>query len=226
MNNGKVILAIDYSLNGSSIIVGNTWSNDIFYKYFSSLKSDIKNEDCIEIPEGISGTEKLDNLICYFLSLINKVDFVVLESASFNSVNSSTDFQGGYHIIKYLCRRLRIECLEVPPITNKLFFADNGKATKEEMLEVAIKNYQDRVDFNSISKKHRYDVADALSLYELGHTYLTHNRLPAPRGCVGTCDIKPYDTLPPHKKMVIAKLYNREDLYKEAKKGRDKLRGK
>ena len=49
MNNGKVILAIDYSLNGSSIIVGNTWSNEIYYRYFSSLKSDIKNKNWKEL---------------------------------------------------------------------------------------------------------------------------------------------------------------------------------
>lgn len=226
----KIILAIDYSLTGSSIIIGTTKKiedNDygiLAFNYFSNLKSDQNNKFCVPIPDGISGTEKLDNLICHFLSIINKIDFIVLESASFNSQNSSTDFQGGYHIIRYLCRRLGIECLEVPPITNKLFFTDNARATKNEMVDNAIKKFGDIIDFDKISKKHREDVSDALSLYELGYKYLKSNRLPAPKGCVGTQDIKYYDTLPLNQKQVIAKLYNRDDLYNEAKKQRDKLK--
>lgn len=228
--NGKTILSVDFSLNGSAIVVGNTngaKDNEygiLGFNYFSNLKSDFKNEFCKPIPDGITGTEKLDNLVCYLLSIINKIDFVVLESASFNSQNSSTDFQGGYHIIRYLCRRLDIECLEVPPITNKLFFTDNARATKNEMVDNAIKKFGDIIDFNKISKKHREDVSDALSLYELGYKYLKCNRLPAPKGYVDTQDIKYYDTLPLHQKQVIAKLYNRDDLYNEAKKQRDKLK--
>lgn len=226
----KTILSIDFSLNGSAIIFGSTnkaKDNDygiLGFNYFSNIKSDLNNEYCKPIPDGISGTEKLDNLVCYFLSIINKVDFVILESASFNSQNSSTDFQGGYHIIRYLCRRLGIECLEVPPITNKLFFTGNARATKQEMVNKAIEKFSNIIDFNKISKKHREDVSDALSLYELGYTYLKCNRLPAPKGYIGTSDIKHYDTLSLHQKQVIARLYNRDDLYNEAKKQRDKLK--
>lgn len=226
----KTILSIDFSLNGSAIVFGSTKDvkdnnyGILAFNYFSNLKSDLNNEHCRPIPDGINGTDKLDNLICYFLSVINKVDFVVLESASFNSQNSSTDFQGGYHIIRYLCRRLDIECLEIPPITNKLFFTDNARATKQEMVNKAIEKFSNIIDFNKISKKHREDVSDALSLYELGYTYLKCNRLPAPKGYVGTSDIKYYDTLPLHQKQVIARLYNRDDLYNEAKKQRDKIK--
>ena len=224
------ILSIDFSLNGSAIVFGSTdGAKDnnygiLCFNYFSNLKSDLKNEFCKPIPDGISGTDKLDNLICYFLSVINKVDFVVLESASFNSQNSSTDFQGGYHIIRYLCRRLDIECLEVPPITNKLFFTDNARATKDEMVNKAIEKFGNIIDFDKISKKHREDVSDALSLYELGYKYLKCNILPAPKGFVGTNDIKYYDTLLLNEKQVISRLYGREDLYNEAKKQRDKLK--
>ena len=226
----KTILSIDFSLNGSAIVFGSTKDvkdnnyGILAFNYFSNLKSDLNNEHCRPIPDGINGTDKLDNLICYFLSVINKVDFVVLESASFNSQNSSTDFQGGYHIIRYLCRRLGIECLEIPPITNKLFFTDNARATKQEMVNKAIEKFSNIIDFNKISKKHREDVSDALSLYELGYTYLKCNRLPAPKGYVGTSDIKYYDTLPLHQKQVIARLYSRDDLYNEAKKQRDKIK--
>lgn len=226
----KTILSIDFSLNGSAIVFGSTKDAKdnnygiLAFNYFSNLKSDLNNEHCRPIPDGINGTDKLDNLICYFLSVINKVDFVVLESASFNSQNSSTDFQGGYHIIRYLCRRLGIECLEIPPITNKLFFTDNARATKQEMVNKAVEKFSNIIDFNKISKKHREDVSDALSLYELGYTYLKCNRLPAPKGYVGTSDIKYYDTLPLHQKQVIARLYNRDDLCNEAKKQRDKIK--
>ena len=226
----KTILSIDFSLNGSAIVLGSTGDAEdnnygiLGFNYFSSLKSDLKNEFCKPIPDGITGTEKLDNLICYFLSIINKIDFVVLESASFNSQNSSTDFQGGYHIIRYLCRRLDIDCLEIPPITNKLFFTDNARATKTEMVETATIKFGDIINFDNISKKHREDVSDALSLYELGYKYLKCNRLPAPKGYVDTQDVKYYDTLPLNEKQVIAKLYNRDDLYNQAKKQRDKLK--
>ena len=92
------------------------------------------------------------------------------------------------------------------------------------MVNKAIEKFSNIIDFNKISKKHREDVSDALSLYELGYTYLKCNRLPAPKGYVGTSDIKYYDTLPLHQKQVIARLYNRDDLYNEAKKQRDKIK--
>lgn len=226
----KTILSLDFSLNGSAIIMGTTRDVEdnnygiLGFNYFSNLKSDLKNEFCKPILDNTTGTEKLDNLVCHFLSIINKIDFVILESASFNSQNSSTDFQGGYHIIRYLCRRLGVECLEIPPITNKLFFTDNARATKQEMVDTAINKFGNIIEFDKISKKHREDVSDALSLYELGYKYLKCNRLPAPRGYADTQDIKYYDTLPLHQKQVIAKLKGRDDLYNETKKQRDKLK--
>ena len=223
-NPNKTICSIDFSLNGSAIIIGNTKDNKIDYKYFSNLKSDLKNENCVSIPDGINGTEKLDNVICHFLSKINKIDLVVLESASFNSTNSSTDFQGGYHIIRYLCRRLGIQCLEVSPISNKLFFTDNARATKEHMLAKALQKYLSQVDFLKISTKHKYDVSDALSLYELGYVYLRCHKSLNNKSEIKSSDIKYYDTLPLHQKQVVANLYGREDLVKEIKKQRDKLK--
>jgi hypothetical protein len=149
---------------------------------------------------------------------------VVLESASFNSNNSSSDFKAGYHIIKYLCRRLDVQCLEVPPISNKLFFTEDAKADKIKMVNMAMSKYSKDINFDNISKKHREDVADALSLYELGQKYIKCKILPTKKGCVDTSDIKYFETLPLHQQQVIAKLYNREDLYKEIVKKRNKLK--
>ena len=94
------------------------------------------------------------------------------------------------------------------------------------MVEQAKSLFGKDIDFEAISTKHQEDVSDALSLYELGRTYVECHRLPAPKGYVDTCDIKPYQCLPLHKQQVIAKLYERKDLYEEAKKLRQKLGGK
>ena len=217
----QIILAIDYSLNGSSFIFGDENGKLLAFKYFSKLKSDHKNPNCSPIYDETS-ENKLDNVICAFLQDINKVDLVVLESRSFNSSNASTSFLDGYSIISYLCRRLDIPIIQIPPITNKMFFTDDAKADKKKMVARARELYGKEIDFDSISSKHQEDVADSLSLYKIGSTYLKCNRLPAPKGYVGTCDIKPFDVLPLNEQMVIAKLRGREDLYNEAKKFREK----
>lgn len=224
MNRHKNILSIDFSLNGSAMIYGNIQEGIKDYFYFSNMKKDSLNEHCIEVNKEDKPCNKLDNVICKFLSLINKVDFVVLESASFNSLNSTTDFHGGYHIFKYLCRRLNIELLEISPISNKLFFTGNSKADKKEMIETAVKEFGKDIDFENISSKHTEDIADALSLYLLGETYLRCYRMPAPKGYCGTSDIKPVQELPLHRQQVIYKLYNRDDLYKEIVKLRSKYK--
>ena len=41
---------------------------------------------------------------------------------------------------------------------------------------------------------------------------------------IKSSDIKYYDTLPLHQKQVVANLYGREDLVKEIKKQRDKIK--
>lgn len=224
MNRYKNILSIDFSLNGSAMIYGNIQEGIKDYFYFSNMKKDSLNEHCIEVNKEDKPCNKLDNVICKFLSLINKVDFVVLESASFNSLNSTTDFRGGYHIFKYLCRRLNIELLEISPISNKLFFTGNSKADKKEMIKTAVKEFGKYIEFENISSKHTEDIADALSLYLLGETYLRCYRMPASKGCCGTSDIKTVEELPLHRKQVIYKLYGRDDLYKEIVKLRSKYK--
>lgn len=219
----KKILSLDFSLNGSAIWIGDGTPQNTQYYYFSSLKSDAKNSHCIPISQGLNSSEKLDNVISFFLSKIKDINLVVLESASFSSTNSNTDFKAGYNIITYLCRRLNVKCLQIPPITNKLFFVDNAKATKDEMVQ-QLEKFTNYIDLSEVSKKKKEDLADSFSLYMIGYEYLMCTRLPAPKGCVGTQDIKYYDTLPLNDQMVISKLYNREDLYKEAKKQRDKLK--
>lgn len=221
--NNKTILACDPSLTGSAWILGTSEGEILGYNYFSALKSDIRNnEHCKEIQEGLTSKEKLDNLINFYLQIVNKVDLLVMEAPSYNSVNANNEFKYSYGILEWLSRRLDVDVLLITPISLKLYFTDNARAEKDDMLQEAEKIYGNIIDFNNISKKHRYDVADCSAVYNLGVNYLTCNRLPAPKGCVDTCDIKPYDMLPLHQKQVIAKLYNREDLYKEAKKIRDK----
>lgn len=94
------------------------------------------------------------------------------------------------------------------------------------MVEKAKEIYGQDIDFSSISSKHQEDVSDALSLFKLGSEYIRCNRLPAPKGYADTQDIKPFDCLPLYQQQVIAKLYNREDLYNEIKKTRQKNGGK
>lgn len=219
----KLILSIDFSLTGSAFIVGLV--NDLkYFTYFSSLQMDKKNEFCTYLPKEYKGEDKLDYLITHYLKIIDEtpIGLIVLEAPSFNSRNTSNDFKGGYELIKYFARQKNIPYLLIPPISNKLFFTENAKASKDEMVEKAKEIYGKDIDFESISSKHQEDVSDALSLFKLGSEYLRCNRLPAPKGYVDTQDIKPFECLPLHQQQVIAKLYNREDLYNEVKQLRQK----
>lgn len=219
------ILSIDFSLSGSAFIYGNINSDRINYVYFSGLKKDINNNShCIKILPEYTADDKLDYIITYYINLIEKdnIQYIFLEAPSFNSINTSNAFKEGYGLIKYFARQNNIPYLLIPPISNKLFFTENSKATKDEMVSKAIKLYENKIDFGYISKKHCEDVADALSLYTLGREYLLCNRLLVKKGCVDARDIKYFETLPLHQQQVIAKLYNREDLYKEIVKRRSR----
>jgi hypothetical protein len=96
-----------------------------------------------------------------------------------------------------------------------LFFTGNARAEKSEMVQQAVKLYGNTIDFDSISKKHREDVSDALSLFTLGKEYLLN------KDNLNTADV--IQVLPLHQQQVIAKLCGREDLYKEIVKLRSKL---
>lgn len=220
----KTIISLDLSLNGSGIIIGTPSKGITNYFYFSPLKNDFKNKHCIPVDKNDDSITKLDKFVCWYLSQVNKIDLCIMESPSLYGVNSSSAFKDIYGIVEYLNRRLDIDTLLVTPITNKLFFTSNAKAEKIDMVNQAVKEYGKQIDFESVSKKHCEDLADSLSLFTIGIDYLKCNRLPAKKGCVDTCDIKYYDTLPLHRQMVISKLYNRDDLYQEAKKQRDKLK--
>ena len=221
---GKKILAIDYSLSGSAFIYGNTNEEKFDYKYFSAMKMDSKNFNCVPIDKNLPAEQRLDNIITLFVNLLNGVDYVFLEAPSFNSKNSSSDFKDGYAIIKFICRLNNVPYLLIPPISNKLYFTGNGKAEKIDMVNYAVENYSKYIDFENISNKHKEDIADVCGLYQLGKDYLTCYRLPAPRGYVGTCDIKPYDALPLHRQQVIANLYGRDDLVQEISRLRSKMK--
>lgn len=217
----KNILAIDFSLNGTALVYGNGDKNNISYKYFSPLKKDAKNPNCIEINKDMSSEQKLDYAICTILCYLKKTDLLVLENASYNSVNSNNAFKGGYHIILYLARQLNIPYLLVSPISNKLFFTGNAKATKDDMKK-ELNKYSTCIKNEDISPKHLEDIADCFALYNLGYIFEKYNRLPAKKGCIDTSDIKPFESLPLHQQQVIAKLRGREDLYKEIVKLRNK----
>ena len=65
----KKILAIDYSLSGSAFIYGLVNQNKFEYKYFSSMKMDSKNFNCIPIDKNLPAEQRLDNIITLFVNL-------------------------------------------------------------------------------------------------------------------------------------------------------------
>ena len=210
----KKILAIDYSLSGSAFIYGYIKENKFEYKYFSSMKMDSKNENCIPIDKTLPAEQRLDNIITLFVNLLYDVDYVFLEAPSFNSKNSSSDFKDGYAIIKYICRQNNIPYLLIPPISNKLYFTGSGKAEKIDMVNFATKNYNKYIDFENISNKHKEDIADVCGLYQLGKDFLNS----------GACDTKYFEELPLHRQQVVATFKGREDLAKQINKLRNKLK--
>ena len=69
----QIILAIDYSLNGSSFIFGDENGKLWAFKYFSKLKSDHKNPNCSPIYDETS-ENKLDNVYkTWELKKINEI---------------------------------------------------------------------------------------------------------------------------------------------------------
>lgn len=220
----KIIISLDVSLNGSGIIIGTPSKGITNYYYFSPLKNDFKNEHCIPVDKNDDSITKLDKFICWYLSQVNKIDLCIMESPSLYGVNSSSAFKDIYGIVEYLNRRLDIPTLLISPISLKMYATNNAKAEKIDMVNQSIKEYGDKIDFESVSRKHREDLADSLSLFTIGVDYLKSYRLPAPKGYIDTQDIKYFETLPLNRQMVISKLYNRDDLYNEAKKQRDKIK--
>jgi Holliday junction resolvasome RuvABC endonuclease subunit len=209
------ILSIDFSLTGTAFIWGDT--KNINYKYFSNLKSDTNNLHCVSIPKEFKSCDKLDFVIHDYMKLCANEDikYVFLEAPSFNSSNSNSEFKSGYGVLTWFARQVGIPYLLVPPISLKLFFTGNARAEKSEMVQQAVKLYGNTIDFDSISKKHREDVSDALSLFTLGKEYLLN------KDNLNTADV--IQVLPLHQQQVIAKLCGREDLYKEIVKLRSKL---
>lgn len=223
MTKDKKILAIDYSLSGSAFIYGYVNEDKFNYKYFSAMKMDSKNHNCVPIDKNLPAEQRLDNIIVLFVNLLNGIDLVILEAPSFNSKNSSSDFKDGYAIIKYICRQRNIPYILIPPISNKLYFTGNGKAEKIDMVNFAVENYSKQIDFENISNKHKEDIADVCGLYQLGKDYLNCNVLPSKNG-VDTSDVKLFECLPLHRQQIVANLYGREDLVNKISKLRNKLK--
>lgn len=219
------ILAIDPSLTGTAYIYGDIDDmSTLEHKYFSDKKMDIKNEHCVEIPKGYTGEQKLDLVLQHIMLLCanNPVDLIVLESPSYSSCNTSDAFKTLYGLITWFARQVKIKYLLIPPITSKLYFTNNARAEKIDMVNQAISEFGCYINFENVSKKHCEDIADALSLYSLGTDYLKCANL-GRELYFQTGDIKYYDFLLPYRKMVVAKLYNRQDLYKQADKERKAL---
>lgn len=221
----KKILTIDFSLTGSAFIWGDITSDKLGYSYFSDKKKDYENNShCQKLLKEYTSDDKLDYIISYYINLLDKegINYIFLESPSYNSVNTNDAFKEGYGLIKYYARQNGIKYQLIPPITSKLYFTGNARAEKQDMINQAVNQFGKQVEFETISKKHQEDIADALSLYSLGVDYFSCTDLG--HGLYfQTGDIKHYDFLPPHRKMVVAKLYNRQDLYKQADKERKTL---
>lgn len=221
----KKILTIDFSLTGSAFIWGDISTDKLGYSYFSDKKKDYENNlHCQKILKEYTSDDKLDYIITYYINLLDKenIDYIFLESPSYNSVNTNDAFKEGYGLIKHYARKEGIKYELIPPITSKLYFTGNARAEKQDMINRAVHQFGKQVEFDIISKKHQEDIADALSLYSLGVDYFKCTDLE--RGLYfQTGDVKYYDFLPPYRKMVIAKLYNRQDLYKLADKERKTL---
>lgn len=211
----KKILACDFSLTGCAFIYDDN-NYKIKYKYFSSLKSDFKNENCCELYKEDTSINKLDKIIKVFEKLLIDKELFILESPAYSSVNSNNEFKYGYGIMMFLARRHNIPYLLIPPISNKLYFTGNGKATKDDMIKKA-DDYNNIINIKEISKKHQEDISDCLSLYLLGKDYINNYDYLVLSG-----ENKHFNNLELNKQQVIAKLYNREDLVKKIIKLRKK----
>lgn len=216
----KNVLAIDYSVNGTSFVFND--GEKVECLFFSEFKQDENCENCIKVQKDRTTLEKVDNVIKALEAFIDntKEDLIVLESPSYSSNNKRDDFRDGYAIIKYICRKHNIKHLLVPPVSLKLYITGNSKAEKEDVRQAIIKEFN--IDYKEITNKKWDNICDARSLYELGKDYLKCSKLPDSKNIVDTSDIKYFDTLPLYRQQVIAKLYGREDLYKEIVKQRNK----
>lgn len=222
MNLNK-IMAIDYSVNGTCIFLTDI-DGSIEYLYFSEYVSDKNNKNCIPVDKTEPTLKRVDKIAEAIEEVFkeNGVNLLVLESASYSSSNKNDDFKDGYAIIRYLARKYNIKYIQVPPVSLKLFLTGNSKAEKEDMRQAIINEFN--IDYKDISTKKWDNLCDSRALYLLGETYLKCNRLPAPKGCIDTADIKLFETLPLHRQQVIAGLYNRQDLVKDIQKKRNKLK--
>ena len=211
----KKILACDFSLTGCAFIYDDN-NHKVKYKYFSSLKSDFKNENCCELYKEDTSVNKLDKIIKVFEKLLIDKELFILESPAYSSVNSNNEFKYGYGIMMFLARKHNVPYLLIPPISNKLYFTGNGKATKDDMIKKA-NDYNNIINIKEISKKHQEDISDCLSLYLLGKDYINNYDYLVLSG-----ENKHFNNLELNKQQVIAKLYNREDLVKKIIKLRKK----
>ncbi len=211
----KKILACDFSLTGCAFIYDDN-NYKVKYKYFSSLKSDFKNENCCELYKEDTSVNKLDKIIKVFEKLLIDKELFILESPAYSSVNSNNEFKYGYGIMMFLARKHNVPYLLIPPISNKLYFTGNGKATKDDMIKKA-DDYNNIINIKEISKKHQEDISDCLSLYLLGKDYIKNYDYLVLSG-----ENKHFNNLELNKQQVIAKLYNREDLVKKIIKLRKK----
>lgn len=224
MNLNK-IMAIDYSVNGTCIFLTDI-DGSMEYLYFSEYANDKNNKNCIPVDKTQPTLIRVDKIAEAIEEVFkeNGVNLLVLESASYSSSNKNDDFKDGYAIIRYLARKYNIKYIQVPPVSLKLFLTGNSKAEKEDMRQAIINEFN--IDYKDISAKKWDNLCDSRALYLLGETYLKCNRLPAEKGCMGTQDIKYFETLPLYRQQVIAGLYNRQDLVKDIQKKRNKLKKK
>lgn len=116
-------LAIDPSLNGTGLAIGN--KNSILLTETISIKK-------------LKGMERVEFIISRIKTLIfeHNIKEVIIEGYSFGSRGRAL-FQLGElgGVIRYELFKLGIEIKEIPPTSLKKFITGKGNAKKEEVLE-------------------------------------------------------------------------------------------
>lgn len=156
-----MILGIDFSLNGTGLVILNSDFNIIDWKLFSlDKKLSETNSNILLIPELESQELKLDWVCETIKEYIQKVDFICLEQ----QIGLNFSWADGYALLKYFCRKINKPYITAAPTSVKAF-AGSGKADKIQMGYFLRKEYS--FDFDYIGNSAN-NIVDACWLAILG----------------------------------------------------------
>lgn len=158
------VLGIDYSLNGTGLVVYNG-KKIVFHKVFSTLKKHQNLKHFIFVPKMSDTMHKID-IISDLIINCTKYDYVCME----DHIGRYYDWMDGYGIIKYLLRQNKKPYLMVSPTMVKKY-AGNGKADKNMMSYFLKKDYQ--FDFDYLGPLSN-NIVDAAWMAILGYNYINH----------------------------------------------------